>query len=357
MAEREEGKIALEEHFYLPSYEAYGADGAALDGAGKAPNYLPDFFASVQKGLSDVKLRLEEMDRGGIERMVLSLTQPGIQGIPDRKIAIDTAKRMNDELALLVEAHPKQFLGFAAVPLQDVRAAGDELERAVSKLGFKGALINGYSNIGDMNTAQYLDEAPVWDFWARVDALGVPVYLHPRPPLMSQRRAYEGYEVLADSPWGFGAETSLHTLRLILSGLFDRFPRLQIILGHLGEGLPFLLPRVEHRLRHMSPQVRGRQQQPVTSYLRENFHITTAGHFRTQAFIDTMLEVGSDRVLYSVDYPYETVKEQNDWFDSLPISEGDRRKIARENALRLLRLESADAQSTAVSDKRPQGAQ
>jgi predicted TIM-barrel fold metal-dependent hydrolase len=181
MAERMQGKIALEEHFYLPTYEAYGADGEALDGAAKAPNYLPDFFASVQKGLSDIKLRLEEMDRGGIERMVLSLTQPGIQGIPDSKIAIDTAKRMNDELALIVEAHPKQFLGFAAVPLQDVRAACDELDRCVSKLGFKGVLINGYSNIGDMNTAQYLDEAPVWDFWARVDALGVPVYLHPGP--------------------------------------------------------------------------------------------------------------------------------------------------------------------------------
>ena len=134
MSERVQGKIALEEHFYLPSYEAYGADGAALDGAGKAANYLPDFFASVQKGLSDIKLRLEEMDRGGIERMVLSLTQPGIQGIPDRKIANDTAKRMNDELALIVEAHPKQFLGFAPVPLQDVRAACDELDRCVSKL-------------------------------------------------------------------------------------------------------------------------------------------------------------------------------------------------------------------------------
>src|SRR5271170_7262036 len=117
MAERVQGKIALEEHFYLPSYEAYGADGAALDGAGKAPNYLPDFFASVQKGLSDVKLRLEEMDRGGIERMVLSLTQPGIQGIPDRKIAIETATRMNDDLAKIVAANPNRFAGFAAVPL------------------------------------------------------------------------------------------------------------------------------------------------------------------------------------------------------------------------------------------------
>src|SRR5580700_196774 len=155
MSERAEGKIALEEHFYLPSFEANGADGSALDGAGKAHNYDPHYFASVQKRLNDVKLQLEEMDRYGIERMVLSLTQPGIQGIPDRAIAVDTAKRMNDELALIVEAHPKQFLGFAAVPLQDVRAACDELGRCISKLGFKGVLINGYSNIGDMNTAQY----------------------------------------------------------------------------------------------------------------------------------------------------------------------------------------------------------
>jgi gamma-resorcylate decarboxylase len=192
-----------------------------------------------------------------------------------------------------------------------------------------------------MNTAQYLDEAPVWDFWARVEALGVPVYLHPRSPLPNQRRVYEGYSVLADSPWGFGAETAIHTLRLILSGLFDRFPRLRIILGHLGEGLPFLLPRVESRLRHMSEKVRGKQQKPVTFYLRENFYVTTAGHFRTQALIDTLLEIGPGRLLFSVDYPYETVQEQTDWFDSLPISETDRRKIGRENALDLVRLGSA----------------
>jgi len=152
MSERDEGKIALEEHFYLSSFEAYGADGSALDGAGKAHNYDPEYFASVQKRLGDVKLWLEDMDRCGIERMVLSLTQPGIQGIPDRAIAVDTAKRMNDDLAQILAGHPNRFLGFAAVALQDVRAAGDELERAVSQLGFKGAMINGYSNIGDMDT-------------------------------------------------------------------------------------------------------------------------------------------------------------------------------------------------------------
>jgi gamma-resorcylate decarboxylase len=357
MSERDEGKIALEEHFYLPSFEAYGADGSALDGAGKAHNYDAKYFASVQKRLSDVNLRLEDMDRCGVERMVVSLTQPGIQGIPDRAIAVDTAKRMNDDLVEhFLAVHPNRFAGFAAVALQDVRAAGDELERAVSQLGFKGALINGYSNIGDMDTAQYLDEPPVWDFWARVEALAVPVYLHPRSPLPSQRRVYEGYPVLADAPWGFGAETAAHTLRLILSGLFDRFPRLRIVLGHQGEGLPFLLPRVEHRLRHASPEMRGRQLKPVTSYLRENFYLTTAGAFRTQAFIDTLLEMGADRILFSVDSPYETVQEQSDWFDSLPISEGDRLKIGRTNAQQLLRLGSADAMGTAVSGRRLQTA-
>jgi gamma-resorcylate decarboxylase len=353
MSRHDAGKIALEEHFYLPSFEAYGADGSALDGAGKAQNYLPDFFASVQKRLSDDKLRLDDMDKCGIELMILSLTQPGIQGITDRAIAVETAKRMNDDLARIVAGNPTRYAGFAAVALQDVRAAGDELERAVKKLGFKGAMINGYTNIGDLNTAQYLDEQPVWDFWAQVDALGVPIYLHPRSPLPNQRRAYEGYTVLADSPWGFGAETSLHTLRLILSGLFDRFPRLQIILGHLGEGLPFLLPRVESRLRHMSPTVRGKQLKPVTHYLRENFYLTTAGHFRTQAFLDTLLEVGPGRLLYSVDYPYETTQEQTDWFNSLPIGESDRRKIGRENALELFKLNSAPATSAASAKPAP----
>jgi gamma-resorcylate decarboxylase len=155
-------KFALEEHFILPSFGVYGADASALDGATKAHNYDPGYFADVQNRLGDATLRLDDMDHCGIERIVLSLTQPGIQGIPDRAIAVDTAKRMNDDLAKhFLAAHPTRFAGFAAVALQDVRAAGDELERAISQLGFKGAMINGYSNIGDMDTAQYLDEQPV----------------------------------------------------------------------------------------------------------------------------------------------------------------------------------------------------
>jgi gamma-resorcylate decarboxylase len=325
------GKIALEEHVVLPALSAPGAAGSSPD-----VNDV-DYFADVRRRLADVDLRLADMDRCGIETMVLSLSQPGIQAIPDARTAVETSRRVNDELVeQFIAAHPTRFAGFAAVPLQDPSAAGDELERAVKQLGLKGALINGYSNVDDAGTAQYLDEPPVWDFWARVAALDVPVYLHPRDPLASQQRIYAGYPVLVGSAWGFGVETATHALRLMLSGLFDRYPNLTVILGHLAEGLPFLLPRVEHRLRHAKPEARGRQTQPLMHYLHQNFVVTTSGAFRTPALIDTLLEVGADRILFSIDYPYESMQEQSDWFDGLPISPADRVKIGRDNARALL---------------------
>jgi 2,3-dihydroxybenzoate decarboxylase len=327
------GKVALEEHVVLHAYEsAVGSESS------ENPDWWdPTYAQEVDQRLPDASRRLEEMDRCGIQTIVLSQTTPGIQAISDAAQAVELARRINDELAEhFVAAYRQRFAGFAALPLQDPQAAGDELERAVRELGFKGALINGYSNIGDADTAQYLDEAPVWEFWARVAALEVPVYLHPRLPLSSQQRMYAGYPALTEAPWGFGVETGTHALRLMLSGPFDRFPGLTIILGHLGEGLPFLLPRVEHRLRHTRSE--ARPQRPVTQYLRENFYVTTAGAFRTSALLDTLLEIGADRVLFSVDYPYETPEEQTEWFESVPISEHDRQKIGGANARRLLRL-------------------
>jgi predicted TIM-barrel fold metal-dependent hydrolase len=324
-----QGKVALEEHVVLPSLSAVGSAADSNDA---------DYYADVRRRLVDADLRLEGMDQFGIQTMVLSLSQPGVQGIPSAALAVETARRLNDELAEVVAAYPQRFAGFAAVAVQDATAAGDELERAVRQLGLRGALVNGFSNIGDASTAQYLDEAPVWDFWARVSALDVPVYLHPRDPLVGQRRIYDGYPALLSSAWGFGVETATHTLRLIMSGLFDRFPNLTIILGHLGEGLPFLLPRVEHRLRHARGDLRGRQARPLTSYLQSNFFLTTAGAFRSTTLLDSLLEVGADRLLFSVDYPYENMQEQSEWFETVPIAETDRRKIGYDNARRLLRL-------------------
>jgi gamma-resorcylate decarboxylase len=322
-------KIALEEHWESPDFAATGD-----------PKFIDElYFAEVQRRLKDVDQRIEDMDRCGIDISILSLTQPGIEGIANAKQAIEMARKMNDHVAnKLVARHPKRLKAFACVPLQDPEAAAQELERAVTQLGCVGVLINGYSNVGDENTAQYLDESQVQPFWDRVSALKVPVYLHPRNPLPNQRRIYDGYAGLIGASWGFGVETATHSVRLMLSGLFDRYPDLTAILGHLGEGLTFTLPRLDHRLRHLKAVSHGPHKLPPTEYFRRNFCVTTSGVFRTQALINALLELGSDRILFSVDYPYETMQEISSWFDSCSIGETDREKIGNSNARRLFRL-------------------
>lgn len=323
------GKIALEEHWESPDFPATGSHNFTDD----------EYFSAVQTRLQEFEKRIEDMDRNGIQTSILSLTQPGIEGITDPDRAVKLAKQMNDHASeFFISKHPDRFKAFASVPLQDPEEAAKELERAVNELGFVGALVNGYSNIGDEHTAQYLDEPQVRPFWEKAAQLQVPVYLHPRIPLPHQQRIYEGYEGLLGSAWGFGFETATHAIRLMLSGLFDEYPDLTVILGHLGEGLPFTLPRVEHRLRHQRPETHGNHKKAPTEYLRNNFYLTTSGVFRTQALIDTLLEVGSDRILFSVDYPYETMEEISSWFDQCPISETDRYKIGTENAAKLFQF-------------------
>lgn len=329
-----QGKIALEEHVSSPM------NNKLWDSAGEASRNGKDYMDDVEWRLLDVEKRLEVMDKTGIDRTILSLTSPGAQSILDIQQAVDFAKSTND---FIVENYmskaPERLYAFATVALQSPKAAADELERAVKQLGFKGALINGYTNIGDMNTAQYLDEEPVWEFWEKVAELNIPIYLHPREPLPSQRRIYEGYSSLVGSAWAFAHETGTHAIRLMLSGLFDRYPNLNIILGHLGEGLPLLLPRLEARL-HMQRQGEGLGQakRPVSEYLNQNFYITTSGHFHTKGLLDTISEIGSDRVMFSADYPYESMETASQWFDQALLSENDRHKIGRGNAARLFNL-------------------
>jgi gamma-resorcylate decarboxylase len=322
-------KIALEEHIESPDFPATGSH----------PFVREDYFQDVERRLQDYKLRLEGMDKAGIGATIVSLTQPGIEAILDKDKAVEMSKRTNDHIAnFFVKNAPGRLYGFAAVAMQDPRAAADELERAVKTLGAKGALVNGYTNIDDENEGRYLDEPPVWEFWERVAALNVPVYLHPRIPMPNQQRMYAGYPALVGAPWGFGIETSTHAVRLILSGLFDKYPNLTVILGHPGEALPFTLPRLESRLRHVNNGSHGKHVLRPTEYLRRNFFITTAGSFRTQTLLDTIGEVGSDRVMFSVDYPYESMQEGADWFDSASISEDDRLKIGRTNAAKLFNI-------------------
>jgi predicted TIM-barrel fold metal-dependent hydrolase len=220
--------------------------------------------------------------------------------------------------------------------LQDPQAAAQELVRCVKNLGFCGALVNGFSQVGEADSALFYDLPQYRPFWATVQELDVPFYLHPRFPLATRQQAYEGHPWLAGSPWGFAVETSIHALRLMGSGLFDEYSRLKLILGHLGEGLPFGIWRVDHRISRGT--VRPQAKLPMAQYLRENFYVTTSGNFRTQALSDVILEVGADRVLYSVDYPFEDVVEAKNWFDQTTISDSDRVKIARSNAQKLFHL-------------------
>jgi len=318
------GKIALEEHFTLS--EIMEDSYAVKDLPPETRSKILDLGAG----------RLADMDRGGLQVCFLSLTAPGIQSVPEIGQAIALARRANDHLAENITRNPKRLKGFAALPMQDPQAAARELTRCVKELGFYGALVNGFSQVGSADSAIFYDLPQYRPFWATVQELDVPFYLHPRLPLETRQQAYEGHAWLAGSPWGFAVETSIHALRLMGSGLFDEYPRLQIILGHLGEAIPLGIWRVDNRIRRSSLTLKAKH--PLGLYLRENFYITTSGNFRTQALTNVLLEVGADRVLYSVDYPYEDVVEAQIWLDHCAISDTDRSKIAYGNARRLFRL-------------------
>ena len=339
-------KIALEEHI------SSDAMNALWDDAGEASRNGQEYMAWVEERLLDVPRRVKDMDACGIATTILSMTSPGVQGIVDVDVALSSARQTNDYIhETFVKVHPDRFAFFATVALQDPGAAATELRRSVSELGAKGALVNGYANTRDSQTARYLDESENEPFWATVAELSVPVYLHPREPLPSQTRIYESYSSLIGSAWAFGHETSTHAVRLMLSGLFDRYPEIQIVLGHLGEGLPFTLPRLEHRL-HMqrNGEGLGSAAEPVSHYFNRNFLITTSGHFHTRTLECAIGEIGSDRVMFSVDYPYETMQEAAAWFDASLLCHNDRRKVGRDNAARVFGIDQG-----APADRRAAG--
>jgi 2,3-dihydroxybenzoate decarboxylase len=323
-----QGKIAVEEHYAPPPVEA--ASGNAFD---------QEYLTSVQARLNDREARLSEMDACGIEYTPVSLTEPGIQGIPNPREAVDMARRCNDHVyEYYIQPYPSRFGGLAAIPLQDPQAAAAELKRAVKQLGFVGCMINGFSDMTDSSQPLYLDSDFCLPFWEAVAELDVPVSLHPRVPHPSQRLALADLEGIWGSAWGFGRETAEHAIRLILSGLFDRFPTVNVILGHMGEALTFTLPRMDHRLRYQSNMGHGRHKRPATEYLRSNFYLSTSGNARTPQLRAIMEEVPVERILFAVDMPFENASEISTWFDNCEIDEADRQKIGRDNARRLYRL-------------------
>jgi 2,3-dihydroxybenzoate decarboxylase len=315
-------KIALEEHFWTEGFPDLGKANADL--------FEPSFRRLIEERLPEFsELRIAAMDAAGIAVSVLSLISPGVQIERDHTKAVSAAQRANEFLAAEIAKHPTRYAGFAHLALQEPNAATRELDRCVKTLGFKGALINGHSN------GVYLDDPRYLPFWERVAELDVPIYIHPvhmavRPPV------FDNYPGLAASMWGWTAETGGHVLRLILSGLFDRLPTLKIILGHMGETLPFCLWRIDSRFKIYRPKVK--LERLPSDYIRRNIYATTAGACQAEALQCTIAALGAEHVMFSVDYPLEDSLEAARFIEAAPIGEHERELVCWKNAARLLRL-------------------
>jgi gamma-resorcylate decarboxylase len=297
---RMEGKIALEECVGVPFFNCNGTTPATTLAGGAI---YPDFLEDAAKRLQDLDLRLQSMDQTGIAYAILSLTSPGTEGIADAKMAIEMSRKSNDHLyEKHVKPHPDRFGFFACLPMQDPVAAAKELERAVTKLGAKGALINGFSNIdpNDMSKIQYLDEPVCAPFWAKLAELNVPLYLHPRTSMTDQQRLYTSYPAMIGAGYGFGVETAGHALRITCSGILDQYPHVQILLGHGAEALPFWIRRMDNRIGVCTPETRGPHKQEPSYYLQNNFYATLAGIQNWSTVKQTMEEMGLERTLFSV---------------------------------------------------------
>lgn len=316
-------KIALEEHVMFKELLPYSAGlGAAV---------CQEAVAAWGRKLLDFgQMRLEQMDAAGIELSVLSLPAPGVQQDPDIARAVAAAKACNDQLAAQVANRPNRYAAFAHLPMQAPEAATKELERCVRELGFLGALINGQS------CGLYLDNPCYDEFWAMVEALGVPVYLHPGNSV-DRPAVYNGQDALWGAVWSWMAETSAHALRLVVGGVFERHPSVQLILGHMGECLPFHLWRIDQRYpdaNHGGYTL----PQPPSFYIRRNIAITTTGVCDNAALKCSLDLLGADKVMFSVDYPYEDSKQASDWIEAAPLDDALKAMICYDNAKRILKL-------------------
>jgi predicted TIM-barrel fold metal-dependent hydrolase len=312
--------VTLEEHYWD---EELAATFTGHD-AGAPPE--------TRKRLLDLdEVRLAAMDEAGIDVQVLSHTAPALQKIAASE-AVPMAKRVNDRLAAAVKRHPTRFAGFAALPTADPAASADELARCVNELGFKGGMLHGLAH------GEFMDKPQYWPIYARAEALDVPIYLHPSTPHPAVIDTYyqdyaKDYPILLRAAWGYTVETATQGLRMVLSGVFDKHPNLKIVLGHLGEGLPFLSWRIDHALSRP-----GQKKVNFRETFQRHFYVTTSGFFSDIALLCTAQELGVDRILFSVDYPFEANPPGPKWLERVPFSDEDKVKIASGNAKRLLKL-------------------
>lgn len=309
--------IALEEHY---------ADSEVIERVGKGHSPVMVERASDISGR-----RLKEMDEAGVDVQVLSHLNPGVQQT-DPETAAALAPGMNDRLAAIMKEHPGRFVGLASLPTPAPKAAADELERCVDKLGFKGAVINGLTN------DRFIDHKEFWPIFERAEALDVPVYIHPGKAHQAFLDLYlkdyaQSHPQILGPGWGFTAETATAAIRMVLSGMFDAYPNLKVILGHLGEGIPFLLWRINYSLYGNTPTPNA-----FADVFRSNFWVTTSGNFSTPGLQCCLEEMGADRIMFAIDWPFVPNQPGVAWLKEAPISDADKAKIFSGNAEKLLKL-------------------
>ena len=327
--------IALEEHFSTPALMQMNRK--LFEPLTKFHGAHPSVasYDELAGKLTDLgEGRISNMDHAGIDMQVLSLTSPGTDQMEPAD-ALNFARSSNDFVAGAVERFPSRLAAFASLPTSSPEKAADELERTVKQFGFKGAVINGHCR------GRYLDDRFFWPIFERAESLSVPVYLHPTiPPQPIVNTYYAGkFEAdltyrLSSAAWGWHIETATHVLRLILGGVFDEYPKLQLIIGHLGEALPFMMERLEQNL----PAALTNLKHPFGAYLRENINYTISGFNFTPVFLNLFLEVGAERIMFSADYPYSSMEEARDFLEHMPVSSDDRERIAHGNAERLMHI-------------------
>ena len=313
-------KIALEEHFISPGLIDYWRPTMT-----EVPAPVTE---QLFKRISDFgDLRLETMDTAGIAKMVLSVSGPGVQAERDGVTATRKAAESNDFLAKEIQKKPDRYAGFAHIAVQEPKAAADELERCVRDLKFCGAMINGHT------LGQYLDDPALYPFWERAEALGTTVYIHPTDPV-APAPVLNGVPALRRATWEWGFETGSHALRLVFSGLFDRFPKARLALGHMGETLPYLLWRFDSRAKLYNVKLA----KPPSQYIKDNIVVTVSGVFAAEPLRCAVDALGRDRVMFAADYPFEDAVEAGHWMDTVPVEESLRADVAYNNAAKLFGL-------------------
>ncbi len=313
--------IAIEEHYWDPELTKHYTGSEAGRGG------------DTDKMLYDLgELRLKSMDEAGIDVQLLSHGAPSTQKLPI-DIAADLARQVNDRLGKVCAANPKRFAAFAALPTVDPKAAADELERTVTKLGFKGAMIHGMSN------GEFLDLKKFWPIYERAEKLDVPLYFHPSLPDHRVTDVYyqdyaKDFPLVVRPAWGYTVETATQAIRLVLSGVFDKHPKLKIVLGHFGETLPFLVWRINSSLKRP-----GQKPLSFRDIFCGNFYVTTSGFFSNPALLCCVMEMGVDHILFAVDWPFvPDNKGAVDWMSTVLLSDEDKAKILSGNAKRLFRM-------------------